>query len=353
MSDEDLLDRPVALRAEDAPPVDRLSEWLTAEVPGLHGEPVVGQYPGGASNLTFLLQYPEREIVVRTPPRGRKAASSHDMGREARVMAALGGSFPVPEILARCEDDTVIGLPFYAMDRVPGIILRSDLPAGLSLDPAEAGALAERMIGLLARLHGLDPAGVGLGDLDRGPGYVARQVAGWNQRYRAARLPDSRDGEAVMSWLERHQPDDVARCLIHNDWRFDNLILDPDDLRVRAVLDWEMATVGDPLMDLGCAMAYWVEVSDPPLFQAFRRQPTNIPGMPTRAAVVQQYCAAAGIQLPDSGFTFYEVFGRFRLAVIAQQIYYRYAAGQTHNPAWAGFGEAAALLVDTCEGSLP
>lgn len=351
MIEAEFLDRPGPLREEDALPLAALLDWLSSQVPGLSGTPGVQQYPGGASNRTYLLSFADREIIVRTPPAGRKAASSHDMGREARVMAALAGRFPVPAILAQCPDPAVIGQPFYVMARVRGVILRADPPAGLVIAAQEAAGLGRTMVALLAELHALDPTAVGLADLDRGPGYVQRQVTGWSDRYRAARLPDSPDGESVMGWLAAHQPADVRRCLIHNDWRFDNFVLDPANLlQVRAVLDWEMATIGDPLMDLGCALAYWVQADDDPVFQAFRRQPSNLPGMPTRAEVVQQYCAAAGIGLGPHGFGFYEVFGLFRLAVIAQQIYYRYAQGQTHNPALAGFGRAVAELFARCEG---
>jgi aminoglycoside phosphotransferase (APT) family kinase protein len=344
------LDQPGPLREEDALPVAELASWLADAVPGLTGTPSVAQYTGGASNRTYLLTFPEREVVVRTPPAGRKAASSHDMGREARVMAALAGRFPVPPVLAQCQDPAIIGQPFYVMERVRGIILRADPPPGLALEPDLAGRLADRMTDLFVELHALDPHALGLADLDRGPGYVQRQVRGWSDRYRTARLPDSPDGEAVMWWLDQHQPADTQRCLIHNDWRLDNFLLDADDLlQVRAVLDWEMATIGDPLMDLGSALAYWVQADDDPIFQAFRRQPTHLPGMPTRAEVVQRYCAAAGIELDAAGFAFYEVFGLFRLAGIVQQIYYRFAQGQTSNPAFAGFGAAVQQLLARCD----
>lgn len=342
-----MIDEPITLREEDALPIPSLVQWLGQQ--GISGTPQVAQFPGGASNLTYLLTYPDRELVLRTPPRGRKAASSHDMGREARVMTALAGRFPVPPVVAQCGDAAVIGQPFYVMERIRGVILRSDPPPGLVIGPDLAAGLAEHMVSLLVQLHALDPVDVGLSDLDRGPGYVARQIGGWSQRYRAARLPDSPDGEAVMAWLADHQPADVRRCLIHNDWRFDNLILDPADPRhVLAVLDWEMATVGDPLMDLGAALAYWVSADDDDVFLAFRRQPTHLPGMPSREQVVRRYCELAGLDPAPGGFAFYEVFGLFRLAVIAQQIYYRFAAGQTLNPAMAGFGAAVAALLARC-----
>ncbi len=353
MTAAELIDQPVPLRDEDSLPVEALAGWLSQQVDGLTGVPAVAQFPGGASNLTYLLTFDDREFVLRTPPRGRKAASSHDMGREARVMAALAGRFPVPAVVAQCPDASVIGQPFYVMDRVRGLILRSDPPAGLAFGPQIAAAVADGMIRRLAQLHQLDPADLGLAELDKGPGYVARQVRGWSERYRAARLPDSPDGEAVMAWLDAHQPPDVRRCLIHNDWRFDNLILDPADLqRILAVLDWEMSTIGDPLLDLGCALAYWVQDDDDTVFQALRRQPTNVPGMPSRDEVVRRYCELSGLPLDSDAFIFYETFGLFRLAVIAQQIYYRFAAGQTHNPALAAFSTAVGALLDRCQGSI-
>ncbi len=180
---------------------------------------------------------------------------------------------------------------------------------------------------------------------------MQRQVEGWSGRYRAARTDDVPDAQDVMAWLAAHQPADVGTRLIHGDWRFDNLVLDPDDLSsVRAVLDWEMATVGDPLMDLGASLAYWVQGDDDPVFQAFRRQPSNLAGMPTRDEVVAHYLARTGLTLPDAGWTFYEVFGLFRLAVIAQQIWYRYSAGQTRNPAFAQFGAAVTYLIIRARG---
>ena len=342
----DMIDAAVPVREEDSLPLESLLPWLRDAVPGLTGEPTVAQFPGGASNKTYLLSFPGRELVLRTPPKGTKAAGSHDMGREARVISALQGRFPVPPVVAECTDAGVIGQPFYVMDRVVGLILRADPPDGLAITPDLAGALAESMISLLAKLHALDPGELAV--MDKGPGYVARQVEGWNLRYRDARTDDALDGERVMQWLYAHQPDDVRRCLIHNDWRFDNLILDPaDPTRVLAVLDWEMATVGDPLMDLGGSLAYWVQADDPPELLAFRRQPTQLPGMPTRAEVWRRYCELAGLDAPD--FTFYEVFGLFRLAVIAQQIYRRYAIGQAKNPALAMFGTGAQVLVRRCE----
>ena len=335
------------VRAEDAFDVAALDAWLRTRTDLADGPPVVRQFVGGASNLTFLLRYPGRDLVLRRPPAGQKAAGSHDMHREFEIQRRLAPFFPaVAQMVGYEADGSVLGSPFYVMAHVPGLILRGDLPAGVQLPPGDAHRLALAMIDALADLHSVDIGASGLGTFWRGPGYVARQVAGWSQRYRAALTDDVPDAQDVMAWLVDHQPEDVAARLIHGDWRFDNLVLDPRDLSsVRAVLDWEMATVGDPLMDLGASLAYWVQADDDPVFQMFRRQPSNLPGMPSRQEIVAHYLDRTGLALPVAGWRFYEVYGLFRLAVIAQQIWFRYRAGQTTNPAFAQFGAAVDYLV--------
>jgi aminoglycoside phosphotransferase (APT) family kinase protein len=340
------------VRAEDAFDVAALDVWLRARADLPAGLPEVRQFRGGASNLTFLLRYPDRDLVMRRPPAGHKAASAHDMRREFEIQRMLAPWFPaVPEVLGFTDDPGVLGSEFYVMSHVPGLILRGDLPAGLTLDPGEARDLALGMFDALAALHSVDIAASGLDTFWRGSGYVRRQVEGWSGRYRAARTDDVPDAEAVMSWLHAHQPGDAAARMIHGDWRFDNLVVDPEELStVRAVLDWEMATVGDPLMDLGASLAYWVQADDDPVFQMFRRQPSNLPGMPTRDEVVTHYLDRTGLVLPAGGWRFYEVYGLFRLAVIAQQIWYRYRAGETTNPAFAQFGAAVNYLIARAQG---
>ncbi len=339
------------VRSEDAFDVPALDAWLRGRVDLPAGLPEVRQFRGGASNLTFLVRYPDRDLVMRRPPAGHKAASAHDMRREFEIQRMLAPWFPaVPEVLGYTDDPAILGSEFYVMTHVPGLILRGDLPAGLTLEPAAAHDLALGMFDSLADLHSVDIAASGLDAFWRGSGYVRRQVEGWSGRYRAAITDDVPDAEDVMSWLDAHQPDDVAARMIHGDWRFDNLVVDPEELsNVRAVLDWEMATVGDPLMDLGASLAYWVQADDDPVFQMFRRQPSNVPGMPTRDEVVAHYLDRTGLALPAAGWRFYEVYGLFRLAVIAQQIWYRYRAGETTNPAFAQFGAAVNHLVSRSE----
>lgn len=350
-----------AVRDEDAFDVAAVDAWLRAdpvagEVVPAAGEPVVKQFPGGASNLTFLLSYPtagdDVDIVLRMPPRGVKAASAHNMRREFDVQRLLRPHFPdVPEVLAYAGADTgPLGVEVYAMRRARGIILRADLPqsvvdtaAELGTDP---GTMGRSLFDLLADLHQVDVAAAGLESFYRGPGYVERQITGWSRRYRAARTDDAPDGEAVMSWLAENQPPDAGACVVHGDWRFDNVVLDPSTLAPVAVLDWELATVGDPLMDLGAALAYWVQADDDDFFQAFRRQPSNAPGMPTRQEIVARYAERTG--RTDIDWAFYEVYGLFRLAVIAQQIWFRYRSGDTTNPAFEQFGPAVGYLLWRC-----
>lgn len=342
-----------AVRTEDAFDVAALDAWLRSQLGALPaGEPAVRQFAGGASNLTYLLRYPDRELILRRPPAGTKASSAHDMAREHRIQAALKPAFPyVPEMVALCTDHAVLGSDFYVMERVPGVIPRATMPPQIGTDPALMRALGERFVDLLAELHAIDPAGAGLADLGRGEGYVRRQVAGWSERYERARTWNVPSFERVMRWLGERQPADVRTCVIHNDFRLDNIVLDVDEpLRVRAVLDWELATLGDPLMDLGSSLAYWVEPGDGRLMQRFRRQPSTLPGMPTRREIVERYCAQTGLDPGD--WPFYEVFGMFRLAGIAQQIYYRYHRRQTRNPAFRSFWLAAHVLERRCRKAM-
>lgn len=340
------VDQPQAVRSEDALDLERLLPWLRTHIPDLpQTQPEVAQYAGGASNITYALDFGSRTLILRRPPSGTRPKSGHDMGREYRVMSGLYGHFPVPEPLVQCEDESIIGAPFYVMEKLEGIILRRDLPEGLSLDEAGATRLCRDFWQTLIDLHQLDPERVGLADLGRPQGYVERQVRGWNDRYTRARTDDAPEAEAIMRWLDQHRPSEAGRAsLIHNDYRFDNVVLSPDSaLKIIGVLDWEMCTVGDPQLDLGCALAYWIEAGDDAELAGIRMQPSHLPGMMTRDEVIAYYEAQTGqtVENPD----FLMAFGLFRLAVIAQQIYYRYAAGQTSNPRYREFGPMVHLLV--------
>jgi len=325
-----------------------IDPYLKAHIPGLAGTPNISQFPGGASNLTYLVAYPDREFVLRRPPFGHKAKSAHDMGREFRILNQLNEGFPYcPKAYVHCTDETLIGGEFYVMERVNGIILRSDIPAELGLDATRTEALCKSFIDRLVELHQVDYNACGLADLGKPEGYVQRQIEGWTSRYEKALTPDAPRWEHVIAWLRDKMPADHPRPgIVHNDYRFDNVILDTDNpMRIIGVLDWEMATIGDPLMDLGNSLAYWIEASDPAPMQLMRRQPSNAPGMLTRRQFVDYYAERAGIRLDN--FDYYYCYGLFRLAGIVQQIYYRYYHGQTQDKRFAQFIEMNRLLEQT------
>lgn len=331
------MSEPEAVRHGEELDAARVDAWLQGEVPGLTGTPRITQYRGGASNWTYRLEYESHDLVLRRPPAGTKAKSAHDMGREYRLQQALRPVFRyVPEMIAYCADESVIGAEFYVMRRMDGVILRKDLPPGLELPEDGARALSVKLLDTLIELHAVDPRAPGLAAFGKGAGYARRQVEGWSERYARARTWNVPRGRRIMAWLTDHLPATERLAVIHNDFRFDNAVLASADPRqIVGILDWELATVGDPLMDLGNTLAYWVEAGDDLLARATRRQPTNLPGMLTRREVMEHYGERTGI-VPES-WTFYEVYGLFRLSAIAQQIYYRYHHGQTRNPAFRSY----------------
>ncbi|AEF38719.1 phosphotransferase family protein [Hoyosella subflava] len=350
--DASLIDQPAGLREEDAFDAAAVGEWLADRVEGVTGVPVVRQFAGGASNLTYLLSYPERDLILRRPPGGHRAASAHDMDREYRVQKAIKPSFPyVPEMLAFCDDASLIGTEFYVMERLEGIILRRDLPEAVPSSPDRVRALCTDVLDRLVELHQIDVRAAGLSDLGRGAGYVRRQISGWSDRFRRAHTSNVPDFEDVMTWLSSHAPDDVATCLIHNDFRFDNIVFDnAGTMNVIGILDWEMATLGDPLMELGATLAYWVQSDDDDVMQQSRRQPTHLPGMLTRAEVVDYYAQKTGRSVTN--WKFYEVYGLFRLAVIIQQLYRRFHDGGTHNPLYKDFWIFTGYLEWRCKEAI-
>src|SRR5574341_394772 len=330
----DWLDQATLVRQGEELDLARLEAYLYAHVPGLSGSPSVQQFPSGYSNLTYLVRIGEREMVLRRPPFGANIKGGHDMGREFRILSALHGPYGrVPKPLAYCQDESVIGAPFYVMERVRGVILRNRTPKGLILAPELMRRLCFSIVDTLAELHRLDYAALGLGDLGKPEGYVERQVTGWTTRYRNAQTDDIADMERVRTWLAATRPPDSPPALLHNDFRCDNMLLDPSDLtRPLALLDWEMATLGDPLMDVGTTLAYWAEPGDPALLQEFSL--TSRPGFILRREFVERYAAQSRRDL--SNVLFYYAYGLFKLAVIVQQIYYRYKKGFTKDERFGG-----------------
>ncbi|MCR5980642.1 phosphotransferase [Gordonia jinghuaiqii] len=337
------------VRAEDAFDVEKMATWLAANAAdptGLDSLPEVRQFGGGASNLTYLLRYPTRDLILRRAPKGTKARGAHDMAREYRIQSALAGAIRyIAPMVAFCDDPSVLGADFYVMGRIDGVIPRTEWPADVPLDADQARRLCLNFIDTLVEVHSVDPDKTGLADLGKGRGYVRRQVEGWGARFRNAHTDDVPDFEPVMAWLAENQPEDVANCVIHNDFKLDNVVLDKDDpTEVIGILDWEMATLGDPLMDVAGSMAYWIQADDPEAIQLMRRVPTHLPGMITRAEFVERYCERMGFEMTPERWRWYEMFGLFRAGVIAQQIYYRFYHGQTTNKAFERLGFAVGIL---------
>lgn len=332
-----VIDSGGAVRSGEELDIAAVEQWLQAQGLDLQGNARVTQYAGGASNWTYRIEYDNQDLILRRPPAGTKAKSAHDMVREYTVQKALKPAYPlVPEMLALCTDEAVLGCDFYVMQRIEGIIPRANLPKEINFGQTEVRQLCSNVLDALIDLHQVDYHGTALETLGKGEGYCQRQVDGWDKRYEKARTLNVPSFKLVRRWLKNNIPADSKTCVIHNDWRFDNVVLDANEpTHVIGVLDWEMATLGDPLMDLGSALAYWVQANDNVILRTMRRQPTHLNGMMTRKEVVAYYLNKTGMH--TSNWTFYEVFGMFRLAVIAQQIYYRYYHKQTSNPAFKNF----------------
>jgi aminoglycoside phosphotransferase (APT) family kinase protein len=325
-------DQPSDIRNGEELDSVRVEAFIRDSIPGLSGEMTIKQFPRGHSNLTYLITMGDREMILRRPPFGTKAKTAHDMNREYRVLSALNPVFSYgPRPIIYTDDTSIMGCPFYLMERISGIILRRDLPSGLELTPQQVRQLFEELVNVQVKLHTIDYHKIGLTDFGKPQGYVERQVLGWSKRYRTARTPDAPDCESIMVWLEEHMPPDSENpAIIHNDFKLDNAVLDKDNpTKIIGVLDWEMATIGDPLMDLGSSLAYWVEPDDPPEILAIRTMPTHLEGALARKQMIDYYAQRSGRVIDD--FSFYYCFGLFRLAVIAQQIYYRYYHGQTKD----------------------
>jgi len=339
------IDQPAEVRNGEALDTTKVEAFLHEAVPGLEGPMTVSQFPSGASNLTYLITVGEREMVLRRPPFGTKPKSGHDMHREYTVLKALRPAYPYcPRPLAYTDDPDVMGCPFYVMERIPGIILRRDVPESMGLVAGDVTLLNQNLVKVLFELHCVDYEGIGLGDFGKPQGYVERQVTGWSRRYRAAHTPDVPDAEEVMAWLQEKMPPDTdAPCIIHNDYKFDNVVLDPNNpLAIIGVLDWEMTTLGDPLMDLGGSLAYWVEANDPEEMLLIRSVPTNADGSMTRRQLVDFYERISGRSM--AYYDFYYCFGLFKLAGIVQQIYYRFYHGQTQDERFKVMGGVTGIL---------
>lgn len=330
----DLIDKSRAPRAGEELDTQKLEQYIESTLPGFTGPLIIEQFPSGFSNLTYLLRMGDRDLVLRRPPFGSKVKSAHDMGREYRVLTALNPVYPqAPKPLLHCEDEDVIGAPFYVMERISGVILRGKKPQEWAMGPSGVRACCDALVRNLVQLHSLNWRAAGLDELKKEGSYVERQVTGWIKRYYASQTDDIPTIEQAAKWLEANFPQDVDAVLVHNDYKFDNVVLDPTDLtKIIGVLDWEMCTVGDPLMDLGTSLGYWMEADDPSMgvVQCFL---TLEPGAMTRLEFAERYAELTGRDI--SNIQFYYVFALLKLAVIVQQIYYRYKQGLTKDERFA------------------
>lgn len=332
----------------------KLEAFLRAQLGALDGPVSVEQFRHGHSNLTYLIHAGPRELVLRRPPFSSKVKSAHDMGREHGILSRLCTHYPAaPRPVAWCDDPEVLGAPFYLMERVRGVILRGKAPEGLFVSPTLAHDCCEAFAKGLADLHALDFNAMGLEEFHRPGHYVARQVNGWRERYQNSRTDDIPDIENAFRWLAERVPPDTDTVLIHNDYKFDNLVLDPADLTlIIGVLDWEMCTIGDPLMDLGTSLSYWADAEDRDELKSMQCFLTSIPGAYNRQQVADRYAALTGRD--TSNILFYYVFGLLKLAVIMQQIYYRFKMGTTKDQRFGALilfiylmGQMAAKAIET------
>ena len=346
------LNKAERVRSEDQLDKINLSEYLIEYLDGFDfGDQLeLMQFSGGASNLTYQLSWNKQSVILRTAPRGVTVKSAHDMSREFNVLKKLDNTFKyAPKPLLLCEDIKVIGRPFYIMEKVDGYIPRKEF--GFEASSEEARKICKELIDVHVAMHEIDIQETGLISIGEPRGYIRRQVDGWNKRYIAAKTNNSLAATSLMNWLEDNIPEDNIHSLIHNDYKLDNVVLSPTDpTKIIAVLDWEMTTVGSPLMDLGCSLAYWIEKDDPPELQAIRMMPTHLDGMMTRNEIVDYYASKRKMKIDD--FNYYYVFGLFRLAAIVQQIYKRYDQGNTTNPAFASFGQIANILINQASSKI-
>jgi aminoglycoside phosphotransferase (APT) family kinase protein len=337
------LDNTQPIRPGEEIDLNALGSYLRLRLPESSGPLTIEQFPHGHSNLTYLLRCGSNEWVLRRPPFGNVVKSAHDMGREFGILSKLCDHYPpAPRPVFYC-DDSSLGAPFYVMERRHGVVFRRGSSASRNLDAATVRKLCLALVDNLAVLHSLDYKALGLENFGRPEGFVERQVTGWIKRYRDAQTENVSDIEQLANWLRSHMPSKTGAAIIHNDYKFDNVMFDANDPEeIVAVLDWEMATLGDPLMDFGTTVAYWVEAGDPPEFQQTAVGPTNVPGSLTRREVIDRYAAQTGRGVDD--ILFYQIFGLFKIAVIVQQIYVRYVRGNTSDPRFARLNESVAVL---------
>ena len=336
----------IAVRAGENFDLDRVERYLRDHIEGIgQGSLHVRQFPAGASNLTYLLQIGDWEGVLRRPPFGPVAPKAHDMKREFTLLQKIHPVFSLaPQPYIFCDDLAIVGAPFYVMERRKGVVLNTSFPPGVTPTPELCSQISQTVIETLVQIHAIDWRAAGLDELGRPEGFLERQVKGWIERYYRAQTDDIPQVEPLMGWLMTHIPQSPAATLIHNDFKLNNMLLNPNDLtRAVAVLDWEMATIGDPLFDLAVSLSYWVTSNDPEELRTILPTVTPLPGFVSRETFMEIYAQKSSRDLSSIGF--YMVFAYFKLAVIIQQIYVRWKRGQTQDERFAAFGSRVRTLI--------
>ena len=345
-----MIDQPTSIRKGEELDLIRLQNYLKVHLEVSMTDMEVSQFPSGFSNLTYLIKTSQREFVLRRPPFGAEIKGGHDMHREFNVLSLLKPVYPaVPKPELYCADESVLGAPFYLMERVKGVILRGKPPGDLALPPRVMKSISEACIDNLISLHQMDLTATGLADLGKPDGYTQRQVEGWISRYYRAETDKLQAMDEVADWLQKNRPEQRYVSFIHNDYKYDNLVLNPEELsEITAVLDWEMSTVGNPLMDLGTSLGYWAEPGDSDALKPFSL--TWLPGNLTRKEVVMRYGENTGFDVTD--IVFYYAFGAFKIAVIIQQIYARYKRGLTKDRRFANLVYAVMACAENAREAL-
>lgn len=324
-----------------------IGTYLRAAIPGLEGEVDILQFPKGSANLTYLVRVGGTELVLRRPPHGRLAPGAHDMAREYRVLSRLGRVYPrAPRALALCEDHAILGASFFVMEYRPGVVVWSTLPPSMAHVPDAGRRVGLAVVDALAELHLVEPASCGLENLGRPEGFVARQVSGWRHRWS---LVGAEDGITAMDeageLLERSLPAPARVSVLHNDLKVDNCQFEPGRPdRVKSVFDWDMATLGDPLIDLGTLLNYWPDPADTPNDRGVYNEGIKNLGLPTRAEVLERYAARTGADLSRIGW--YVAFACWKTAVTLQQLYDRYRRGESRDERMAARGARVPELAD-------
>jgi aminoglycoside phosphotransferase (APT) family kinase protein len=335
----------------------RIAAFLAGKLPGSERPLTVRQFGGGHANLTYLLRYGEGddavEYVLRRPPLGPVAPGAHDMEREHKVLSTLWRAFPLaPRAYLFCADPALLGAPFFVMERRHGVVVRGAIPEafGGGRDEVANRKLSEVVVDTLAAFHAADPARAGLAELGRPEGFLERQVTGWTGRWERSRVEPFPLADELQRWLLDNLPASPAPTLLHNDWRLDNMAVAADDPgRCVAVYDWDMCTRGDPLADLGTVLAVWYDPDEVPA--SLNPMPTLTPGFLRRAEAARRYGERSGRALDT--LDYYLVFGTFKMAVVLQQIYFRFHRGQTKDERFAGMAEGARALFRLADARRP